>query len=114
MFRKYDIVESLTDHREDLKYLYNLAVGELAPHILPELYCDSLFSQVGNILHTNCSITTVDTFGRLVREKHKIDCVYCCHEKVKMNSLSDGRVRVGMIRKIQTILPFGTIRNQSI
>ena len=31
---------------------------------------------------------------RLVMAKHQIDCVYCFIEKVKINTLSDGRVRV--------------------
>ena len=40
---KYDIVEFLTDHCKDFKYLYNVNVGQLAPHIKMK-YTVSLYS----------------------------------------------------------------------
>ena len=36
---KYDIIEFLTDHNEDFKYLYSFSVGKLALHITTEVNC---------------------------------------------------------------------------
>ena len=67
---KYDIVEFLTDHCGDFKYLYNFAVGGFAPHIKTKVGLESLFSQSFHILHPNHSRTTADTFEMLVMENH--------------------------------------------
>ena len=58
---KYDIVDFLTDIWKYFKYLYNVAVGKLAPHITTEVDCESLFSQNGHISQTNNSRTTAET-----------------------------------------------------
>ena len=104
---KYDTVEFRTNNLEDLKYLYNVAMGELSLRKTTEVDCDYLFGRSGHIYHPNCSKTTVETFDILVIEKHQIDRVYCCPGKLEMNSLSNGRVRIGMRGKIHMIFPFG-------
>ena len=108
---KYDNAKFLTDRREDFKYLYNVAVGKFAPHITCEVDCKYLFSHPDHISHPNRSRTMVENFVRLVMEKHQIDSVYCFQWKVKMNSLNDRRVIIGILRKIKMILDFGTRRN---
>ena len=67
---KYDIVEFITDHCKDLKYLYNVAVGKLAPPITTEVDCEYLFTMAFHISHQKHSRTTVETFEILVIAKH--------------------------------------------
>ena len=89
-------------------------MGKLSPQITTEVDCESLLSKYVNILNPNLIRTTSENFERLVMVKHHIDCVYCCPEKMKNDSSSNGRVRILMIRNIQMILPFWTSRNRNI
>ena len=58
---KYDIVEFITDCCKYFKYLYNVAVGQLEPHITT--------GQDGYLSHPNISRNTANNFQILVMEK---------------------------------------------
>ena len=80
---RYNIVEFLSAHRKDSKYVYNVDVGKLAPNITTKVECEYLISEAFHISHTNCIRTTADNFEILVMAKHLIDRVYCCQYKVR-------------------------------
>ena len=58
----YEIVERLTDHHEDFKYLYNVYVGKLSLQIKTEMESEYIFGQAGRRLHPNLSIIAAETF----------------------------------------------------
>ena len=69
---QYDIIEFLTDHREDFKYIYNVSVGKFESRVTTQIDCESLFSQAVHLAHPNCNRTTVKIFEMLVMSKHQI------------------------------------------
>jgi hypothetical protein len=79
----YDILSYLFDHKKIFPGIFHVGVGQISPHFITEVDCESLFSQAGFIADAQGANMLVCFYERLVITKHRLHCIYCHLPHVK-------------------------------
>lgn len=67
----------LEDHKTKFPAVYNVGIGQIAPHITTEVDCESLFSQAGFLADPRRSRIGGRHYERVVMTKHRLGQIYC-------------------------------------